>query len=299
MTAPPLLGGFFDEQSMSEDFNQAAPEAADGALSETWDKAALSGATQSTEVPLPDGEAGVGDDDEGQEGQENAQENDAENRPRKKSRSERLRRQNERLQAELAVLKSGSAAAAVQDQAGFEAAVARKVGEPPREADYGGDWFAYERAMTAYEADRRQVSRQVLESVEQHHHAEQARISERLDDYVEQCEEVAKTIPDFKAVVTSPSFMTTDLVKRLILDAGEKAPLVAYNLAQNPKLCARINAMSPLAAAREIGRIEGRVLLPKNNATRAGPPLSAVRGSASPAARLGTSMSDYERWRNS
>lgn len=289
---------------MSEDFNQAAPEAADSALSETWDKAALPGAgpeAQSTEAALPEGEAGEGDDDEGQEGQEgeNGDQNQDENRPRKKSRSERLRRQNERLQAELAVLKSGSAAAAVQDQAGFEAAVARKVGEPPREADYGGDWFAYERAMTAYEADRRQVSRQVLESVEQHHHAEQARVSEMLDDYVEQCEEVAKSIPDFKTVVTSPSFMTTDLVKRLILDAGDKAPLVAYNLAQNPKLCARINAMSPLAAAREIGRIEGRVLLPKNTATRAGPPLSAVRGSASPAARLGKSMSDYERWRNS
>lgn len=286
---------------MSEDFNQAAPEAAESALSETWDKAALPGAvpeTQSTETALPDGAAGEGDDDEGEKGQEN-QENQDENRPRKKSRSERLRRQNERLQAELAVLKSGSAAAAVQDQAGFEAAVARKVGEPPREADYGGDWFAYERAMTAYEADRRQVSRQVLESVEQHHQAEQARVSEMLDDYVEHCEEVAKSIPDFKAVVTSPTFMTTDLVKRLILDAGEKAPLVAYNLAQNPKLCARINAMPPLEAAREIGRIEGRVLLPRNNATRAGPPLSAVRGSASPQRSLGTSMSDYERWRNS
>lgn len=286
---------------MSEDFNQAAPEAADGALSETWDKAARPGAvpeTQSTETALPDGAAGEGDDDEGEKGQEN-QENQDENRPRKKSRSERLRRQNERLQAELAVLKSGSAAAAVQDPAGFEAAVARKVGEPPREADYGGDWFAYERAMTAYEADRRQVSRQVLESVEQHHQAEQARVSEMLDDYVDHCEEVAKSIPDFKAVVTSPSFMTTDLVKRLILDAGDKAPLVAYNLAQNPKLCARINAMSPLEAAREIGRIEGRVLLPRNTATRAGPPLSAVRGSASPATRLGKSMSDYERWRNS
>lgn len=262
---------------MSEGNEQAAPEAVENERSEDLKDAktqAVEAGTVEDEAEPPEGDAEDSegsDDDKGEE-----------DRPRKKSRSERLRQQNERLKAENAQLKSGSAPPAVHDEAGIAQAVAAKVGERPKEADYA-DWFEYDRALNAYEADRRAVTRQVKEQSEQAQQAQNARVQELLDDYQERCEEAVKSIPDFYQTVNDPSFRTSDLVKRLILDSGEKAPLVAYHLAKNPRLAATINAMSPIEAAREMGRIEGRVSAPKpKTATTAAAPLSSPRGSAAP-----------------
>lgn len=262
---------------MSEGNEQDITEAADSERSEDLKDVAapaVEADANEDEAEKPEGdadEAEGADDDKGDD-----------DKPRKRSRSERLRRQNERLQAENAQLRSGSANIAVQDEAAIAQIVAAKAGEPPKEADYP-DWFAYERAMTAYEADKRAVTRSVKEQAEQAQQAQSARVHELLEDYQERCEDTAKAIPDFFEVVQDPAFKTTELVKRLILDAGEKAPLVAYHLAKNPKLAASINAMPPIEAAREMGRIEGRVSAPKpKTATSATAPISAPRGSAAP-----------------
>jgi len=279
--APEAVANAPSESQNSQDQTTKAPEAnAEEELAETWPDA----------EPEESEEAEAETDDDGK---------DEDGKPRKKSRSERLRSQNERLKAENAQLRSGSAVSAVQDDASIEAVVNARIGEPPKEADFA-DWFEFQTAKTAYDLDKRQVTRQVKEGAEQAQQAQGARVQELLDDYQEHCEDTAKTIPDFFKVVQSPTFKTTDLVKRLILDAGEKAPLVAYHLAKNPKLAASINAMPPIEAAREMGRIEGRVSVPKpKTATSATPPLSSVKGGASPSRGLGKSMSDYERWRNS
>lgn len=277
MTAPPpYRGGFFVGHTMSEGTEQAVTEAADSERSEDLKDATAQAVETGADEGNPEKPEGDADDPDGSDDDKGE-----DDRPRKKSRSERLRRQNERLQAENAQLRSGSAPA-VHDEAGLAQAVAAKVGEPPKEADYA-DWFEYDRALGAYEADKRAVTRQVKEQAQQAQQAQTARVQELLDDYQERCEETVKSIPDFYDVVRNPAFQTSDLVKRLILDSGEKAPLVAYHLAKNPRLAASINGMSPIEAAREMGRIEGRVSAPKpKTATTAAAPLSAPRGSAAP-----------------
>lgn len=287
---------------MSEENKQADTGDAESELPDTWDEVATAGKkdTPATAKAEDEPDAEPEGDADGEPDADADEDGKAEDeKPKKPSRSERLRRQNERLKAEIDALRSGSAAPAVEDKGALEAIVTQKVGTPPQEADFNGDWFAFERAMTAYEADKRIVTRQVKEQIAASQAHEGSRIAEMIEDYTDRCAEVAKVIPDFMKVVTSPDFATTDLTKRLILDAGEKAPLVAYHLAQNPRLTAQINAMSPVQAAREIGRIEGRVSLPKNTATRAPAPVNPVRGAASPTRALGKSMSDYEKWRNS
>ena len=287
MTAPPFTGRFFVGHHMSEEATPlVVPVAAPSERSENQAQETTAKVTSPDDPPeaeveateeKPEAEAEANDEtdedeDKGDDG-----------KPRKRSRSDRLRRQVERLQAENASLKSGSATSAVQDQAGIDALVAQKIGAPPKEADYPNDWFAYERAMTAYEAAKLTVSVQVKEQVAQQQGAAQQRFAEQLEDFSERCEEVAKAIPDFTKVVSSSTYITSDLTKRLILDAGEKAPLVSYYLAQNPKLTAQINAMPPLQAAREMGRIEARVSMPKpKSATSASAPMSSPRGTAAP-----------------
>lgn len=286
---------------MSEDTKQAETGVTESELPDTWGEAAKPAGdavkdepkAAETETEEPEGEAEQVDDAEGDEG-----ETETDDKPKKPSRSERLRRQNERLKAEIEALKSGSATRAVEGESNIEAAVIEKLGPEPKEEDYG-DWVKYDRAVAAYEAAKLTLKVQFKEQARQQESVQASILQDKLDDYVERCEEVSKTLTDFKKVVSNPEFRTTDLVKTLILDAGEKAPLVAYHLAQNPKLTARINALPPIEAAREIGRIEGRVSLPTNKQTRAPSPVQPVKGGASPSRGLGKSMSDYERWRNS
>lgn len=284
---------------MSEENKQADTGVADSELPDTWDEAAKPAGNAVKDAPevsedeaeQPEGDADQTDEAEGDEGEDE--------KPKKPSRSERLRRQNERLKAEIAAFKSGSAANAVEDKSALDAIVAKKVGEPPQEAEFNGDWFAYERAMNAYEADKRLVTRQVKEQAEVAQGAHIERIRDLADDYQDNLKATVKSVPDLMDVLKKSNFQPSPTVEMLILEAGEKAPLVAYHLAQNPKSAAALNAMSPVEAAREIGRIEGRVSIPKNTATRAPAPVNPVRGSASPSRGVGKSMSDYERWRNS
>ena len=283
---------------MSEEI-KAAPEAVVNAPSDsqtTQDQATISKPEAEAEEEL----AETWSDAEPEQSDEAEDEKDEDEKPRKPSRSERLRRQNERLRAENEALKSGSAHAAVTDENSLDEAVRRKIGEPPKEADFKDDWFAFEAAKQAYEVDRRLTTREVKQESERAAQARQHQLAELVDDYHDNLDRAAKAIPDIKSVLEKSTYQATPIVTELVLTSGEKAPLIAYHIAQNPKLAARINAMSPIEAAREIGRIEGKVSLPKpKTATSATPPLSAVKGSASPPRGLGTSMSDYERWRNS
>lgn len=233
------------------------------------------------EAPPPDDKSEAGATGEGDDGDDD--ERSDEDRPKKPSRSERLRRQNERLKAEIETLKSGSAVSAVEDKGALEAYVAQKVGPAPQESDFPNDWFAYERAMTAYEADRRIVTRQVREQVDQAKGAQAERLRDLADDYQDNLKVAAKAVPDLMDVLTKATITVNRNVEVLILEAGDKAPLVAYHLAQNPKTAARLNAMSPVEAAREIGRIEARMSLPKpKTTTSASAPLSSLKGSAAP-----------------
>lgn len=287
---------------MSEENKQAETGVTESELPDTWDEAAKPAGDAVKDEPKaedadteePDGDAEEADEAEGDEG-----EAEPDDKPKKPSRSERLRRQNERLKAEIEALKSGSAIRAVEGEGNIDALVTERLGPEPKEEDFNGDWLKYDRAVAAYEAAKLTMKVQIKDQQRQQEKIQSSILQDKIDDYVERCEEVSKTLTDFKKVVTSPDFVTSDLVKTLILDAGEKAPLVAYHLAQNPKLTARINALPPVEAAREIGRIEGRVSLPTNKATRAPAPVNPVKGSASPTRGLGKSMSDYERWRNS
>lgn len=270
-----------DSQTTQDQTTTSKPEAeAEEELAETW----------------PDADAEKSEEAEG----EGDDEKDEDEKPRKPSRSERLRRQNERLRAENEALKSGSAHVAVTDEGSLDEAVRKKIGDPPKEADFKDDWFAFEAAKQAYEVDRRLTTREVKQESERALQARHQRIADLADDYQDNLERAAKAVPDLRATLEKSTYVPTAIVTELVLTAGDKAPLIAYHLAQNPKLATRLNAMPPIEAAREIGRIEGKVSLPKpKTATSATPPLSSVKGGASPPRGLGTSMSDYERWRNS
>ena len=229
------------------------------------------------------------DDDEGAEGEklESAGEDEEEDKPKKRrSGVDRLKRERDALRAENEMLRSRAPKA--DDSASIDAAVRNEIGDPPKEEDFKGDWFAYERALTAYETEKRIVTREVKGRAHQAASQTNARVQDLIEDFNERAVEAAAKIPDFAEVIrkaTDATHPVSDTVKGLILES-EKGPLLQYHFAKNASDLRRINALPPLAAAREIGRLEARLSLAKpSTATKAPPPVSAPKGGASPSSQ--------------
>ncbi|SFJ54426.1 hypothetical protein SAMN05216304_109124 [Bosea sp. OK403] len=231
---------------------------------------------------------GTGEHD-GAEGQQadGAGEEEEQDKPKKRrSGVERLKRERDALRDEVELLRSRTPV--VDDGAAIDSLVRREIGDPPSEDAFRGDWFAYERAMTAYEAERRIVTREVkaLASQVASHSAE--RMSDLVEDFNDRVADAVKVIPDFLDVVGKTNDRThpvSPIVGQLILES-EKGALLQYHFARNPADLRRLNGLSPLGAAREIGKIEARLSLAKpTTATRAPPPVTAPKGGASPSSQ--------------
>lgn len=254
-----------------------------------------------TEVVKTEGEAETETEtDPKAEDGEDGDEDSEGDKPKRPSRYQRLKRERDALAARLAQQESRPLAAAADDKAALDDLVLKEVGDPPKEEDFNGDWFAYERALTAYEADKRIATREIRRQAQQAQHTSQEAHRELLQDYQERQREAAAAINDFSEVMKgAANLKVSQAVGQLLLES-EKSAVIEYHLAKNPALLDRINAMSPLSAAKEIGRLEDRLSLPNpKTATKATPPINSPRGGAAPTVDLSKmSMDEYVAHRN-
>lgn len=231
-----------------------------------------------------------GDDDDQDDG----------DKPKRPSRWNRLKRERDALAARLAALESRPMAAAADDAAALDDMVRKEIGDPPKEDDpkFNGDWFAYERALTAYETEKRIVAREIKGKAAQARDAQQQSAGLIVEEFREQQAQARKQIADFDAVVSKATMPATPTVERLVLES-EKGALIQYHLAKNPALLDRLNGLSPLGVAKEIGRLEDRLSLPNpKTATKAASPISAPKGGAAPTVDLSKmSMDEYVAYR--
>lgn len=272
-----------DVQAASE----AAPAESDTTAA-TTETAATETTTEATgddteaDDPAKDDPAKDDDDDED------------EDKPRRASRSERQKRalaatraRNAELEARLAEIEQGKSQPAKDDR--------------PKEQDFNGDYAAFERAQTAYEikqAIREEKASDERAKANERRTAEQA---ERLEAYDDSEERVRERLPDYDKVMKAAlkdGVKFNASVGELIHGSKEPAHL-AYFLAGKPEKTRELNAMSPLQAAREIGRIEASLSLPTaNKSTKAPPPRTAPAGGAAAAPDLAKmSMDDYRAYR--
>lgn len=289
---PPIRGGFFLGTDMSEErdpSNELADDVAQAEDNQPQGK---------DKAEAPETQDGVEEDgEEGREadGADDDQEGDGERPKRSRSGTARLKRERDALRQENEMLRSRVPAA--DDSAALDAAVRKRIGDPPKEGDYG-DWFDYRDAKAAYEAEKRVVAREITEASGRQQRAHVEHVRSLAEDYQDNLKEAAAQIPDLVETLQKTKFVPTKTVELLILETGENAPLVSYYLAQNERVADRLNAMPERQALREMGRIEALVSRPKSTATRAPAPLSRPKGGASQTRSVGKSMSDYERWRN-
>lgn len=126
----------------------------------------------------------------------------------------------------------------------------------------------------------------------------------QVETFQSKVSEFAKTKDDFEDVISEVDDVPLSLGVSEAITSSENGPELMYELAKNKKELMRINALSPILAAREIGKIEARLAkteskpIPKT--TKAPAPISPVgnKGSATIKKSIydpNLSQADYER----
>lgn len=167
----------------------------------------------------------------------------------------------------------------------------------PKEEDFNGDYFAWQRALTAFEAGKaasEAIAKQFKTREDSERVQKQSEVArERAVAHAERVEDAREVITDFDEVMGEMKGVNVrqDLIDEIM--SSDKSALLAYHLAKNPDKLHAMNSMSPRELAREMGRLEATVQLPTaKKQTSAPPPLTAVKGGASPSSAEG----DLSAW---
>ena len=147
---------------------------------------------------------------------------------------------------------------------------ARESAARPNLADFP-DYETYIEALTDWK-----TTQKVAEVV---HHQQAATVQERQQaealelarGWAGKQESARKSIPDYDEVLGGAETVVAPYVTDAIL-TSDRGPEVAYHLAKNPALAEKLNRLSPIAAAREIGRIEAALEKSSPGTSRSAPP---------------------------
>jgi len=157
--------------------------------------------------------------------------------------------------------------------------------KPPKEEDFNGDWFAFQRALTAYDAgktirDELRKDRETREASERQ--SRQVAIArERKAAHDERVLDAKDTITDFDEVVAKVGHLDirNEVINEII--SSDQSALLTYHLALHPEKLQALNGMTSRELAREIGRLEGSLSKPAaKKQTTAPPPLTPLKGGA-------------------
>lgn len=242
-----------------------------------------------------DGHAGQGQTDAatGSEGQDKPQElqGKPERKPGVQSRIDELTRARHQAERE---------ATFWREQAAKSQTTSTDATTRPSKAEFTDD-DAYFEALADWKAEQKvqQFSRQT--QAERAQEADARQQDSKFELYQERVQQAADALPDYSAVVGESEVPAAPHVLESILDS-DVGPQLAYHLAKNPDVAERLNAMTPVQAAREIGRLEASMTAPPASAsattpkrtTQAPAPITPVRGQGGQFTKPAEAMSDAE-----
>lgn len=222
---------------------------------------------------------------------EEGQERDDKGRfkPKVQERIDEITRQRHEAQREAAYWRGIAETRAAQEQPKAEA--------EPKAEDFS-DYGEYVRALAKFEA--KSLVKAELTQLEA-----QRQDQAKASTWQQRAEAVKAELPDFDQVMRTSSAPMTQAMAEAIRES-EFGPKVAYHLAQNPEVAARLAQLSPLAAAREIGKLEASLSTTAANP----PPVKKITSAPTPPTPVGSgrsttgdpgkmSQADYMEWRKS
>ena len=161
--------------------------------------------------------------------------------------------------------------------------------------DKFGSYDEYVEALADWKADQRVAESFKRRDAERSQAAEARAAEAKAQAWAERQSEFREATPDYDAVVGKSAVQIAPHVVDTLLDS-ESGPELAYHLAKRPETVKRINALSPLSAARELGRIEATLSNPAapqiKPASKAPAPITPVRSSAPAAVDLASANMD-------
>lgn len=153
-------------------------------------------------------------------------------------------------------------------------------GEPdPSDFD---DYDEYLDALTDWKAEAKQKgSKQEQKADDKQEGAPDQEFTDALEDVNEGFDESRKTYSDFDDVIGQEDLQITREMVIAMADA-EKPGEIAYHLGKNKQEAERISKLSPIAQAREIGKLEVKLASkpkPGKKTTSAPDPIEPLKGS--------------------
>lgn len=192
--------------------------------------------------------------------------------------------------------------------AGGESKTEQKLAEPkpdsegkPKPDDFENH-SDYVEALTDWKTDQKfkeQAQKQEKSKAE----SEQQKIAR---DYQDRAKSFAEKTPDFKEVLAEVDEIRISPVVHDIILSSPNGPELAYELAKNPEEFEHVCKLPPIAAAREMGKVEARIASKSSEKkqeqkiTKAPKPLEPVGGGQSPSVKKSPeemSYAEYERYR--
>jgi hypothetical protein len=266
MSEAPQPGAFFFGSTMTEDDNLTPDTGAEvlvnGEPSEAAAKATSADATANKDdTASPD----TGAKDEGDTGGD-----EAAGEKKSKPGSAKLKEKVQRLEAEIAALRSQKAGAPKPDAI-------------PKLEDFEFDTDRYEAAKAVYAA--KQVAEQIKAQTTEDRvgSLENERAAAIIGAHQARIAEAKERIPEFDTVLAkAKAIPVTEDVNRAVLES-EKSALLLHHLATRPADVAELNQMTPVQLARRIGQIEARLSYPTaRTQSNAPPPVGGLRGGSAP-----------------
>lgn len=184
-----------------------------------------------------------------------------------------------------------------REQATKQSASSTDAPKPTRGA-FGSDDEYFE-ALADWKAEQKVGELRKQTQAEKLAEAEQQQTATRFELYQERVSTALDAMPDYHEVVGGSDVPAEAHVLEAILDS-EQGPQLAYHLAKHPDVAQRLNEMTPVQAAREIGRLEAQLAQPKTETpppkrtTNAPPPINPVRGSNGQFTKSPDQMTDAE-----
>lgn len=142
----------------------------------------------------------------------------------------------------------------------YEGLATRSTAQDPAEdaarptADQFDDYGDYVEALTDWKVDQKtkSLASDAAKGVMQH---------EREANYAERLAEAKTIIPDFMEVVEKSDIGIAPHVGEAVFDST-RGPEIFYHLAQHPEVAERLNGLTPVRAALEIGKLEAQLEAP-------------------------------------
>lgn len=184
-----------------------------------------------------------------------------------------------------------------REQAAKSQAPSTDAAKPARDSfDSDADYFE---ALADWKAEQKVGEFRKQQQTEALNKAEQNQTATRFELYQERVSTALEAMPDYHEVVGGSDVPAAAHVLESILDS-DSGPQLAYHLAKHPDVAQRLNELTPVQAAREIGRLEAQLAQPKaettppKRTTNAPAPINPVRGSNGQFSKAPEQMSDAE-----